>query len=113
MFCKTLKMWPIKKAHKNRNLSALGVELLNKCINMEGEVRNLAAITLYLEGIVKFSRLRKGEMRKGDNSLQQFLPLNFKKKSLLLILNQQWNLQQRHLPRHSAGLARQQLQAQR
>ena len=94
MFCKTLKMWPIKKAHKNRNLSALGVELLNKCINMEGEVRNLAAITLYLEGIVKFSRLRKG-----DNSLQQFLPLNFKKKSLLLFLNQQWNLQQNCDPR--------------
>jgi len=70
----------LKEAQKNRNLSALGVELLNKCINMEGEVGNLAAITLYLEGIVKFSRLRQGEMRKGEKSLQQFLPLNIKKK---------------------------------
>ena len=48
----------LKEAQKNRNLSALGVELLNKCINMEGEVGNLAAMTLYLDGIVKFSRLR-------------------------------------------------------
>ena len=37
---------------------------MNKCINMEGEVGNLAAITMYLEGIVKFNRLRQGEMRK-------------------------------------------------
>ena len=70
----------LKEAQKNRQLSALGVELLNKCINMDGEVGNLAAITLFLEGIVKFSRLRQGEMRKGEKSLQQFLPLNIKKK---------------------------------
>ena len=56
------------------------MELLNKYINMEGEGGNLAAITLYLEGIGKFSRLRKGVMRKGEQSLQQFLPQNIKKK---------------------------------
>ena len=70
----------LKEAQKNRQMSALGVELLNKCNNMEGEVGNLAAIALYLEGIIKFSRLRQGEMRKGEKSLQQYLPLNIKKK---------------------------------
>jgi len=73
-------MADLKEAQKNRQLSALGVELLNKCMNMEGEIGNLAAIALFLEGIVKFSRLRIGEMRKGEKSLQQFLPLNIKKK---------------------------------
>eukprot|EP00092_Neocalanus_flemingeri_P002032 GFUD01002169.1.p1 GENE.GFUD01002169.1~~GFUD01002169.1.p1 ORF type:complete len:409 (-),score=108.62 GFUD01002169.1:45-1271(-) len=72
----------LKEAQKNRELSALGVELLNKCINMEGEVGNLAAIALYLEGIIKLSRMRQGEMKKGERNLQKFLPLSIKKKIL-------------------------------
>jgi len=70
----------LKECQKGRQLSALGVEFLNKCNNMEGDVGNRAAITLYMEGIIMFSRLRQGEMRKGEKSLQQFLPLNIKKK---------------------------------
>jgi len=70
----------LKEAQKKKVISALGVELLNRCLNCEGEIGNMAAITLYLEGIVKFSRLRIGEMRKGEKSLQRFLPLNIKKK---------------------------------
>merc|ERR1712179_852130 len=68
----------LKECQKGRQLSALGVEFLNKCNNMEGDVGNRAAITLYMEGIIMFSRLRQGEMRKGEKSLQQFLPLNIK-----------------------------------
>jgi hypothetical protein len=47
----------LMEAQKNNQLSTMGVELLNKCPNMEGEVGNLAAIALHLEGIIKFSSM--------------------------------------------------------
>jgi len=70
----------LKECQKSRQISALGVELLNKCNNMESDVGNRVAIILYMEGIIMFSKLRQGEMRKGEKSLQAFLPLNIKKK---------------------------------
>ena len=60
---------------------------------MEGEGGNLAAITLYLEGIVKFSRLRQGEKSLIVSASKH------QEERFLLFLNQQWNLQQNCDPR--------------
>jgi len=71
----------LEAAKKERVLSAMGVSLLHQCIlQSEADVSEKAATILYMEGIIKFSRLRQGEMKKGPKSLQTFLPLSVKKK---------------------------------
>ena len=37
-------------------------------------------IALYMEGIIKFTKLRLGDMKKGEKSLPTYLPLAVKKK---------------------------------
>ena len=70
----------LKQAQNERTLSPLGVEFFNKFINSDGDLGNKVALSLYLEGIIKFSKLRIGEMKKGEKSLQRNLPLSIKKK---------------------------------
>jgi len=70
----------LKNGEKKRIFSPLGVKLLSKCLNDPGDIRQLSAITLYLETIIKFSRLRPGELKKGPRALQAFVPLGVKKK---------------------------------
>jgi len=64
----------LEKAKEMRHLSALGVYYLNQCLNSEEDVTIKVAIVLYMEGIIKFSRLRQGELKKGPRQLQKFLP---------------------------------------
>ena len=70
----------IKKAHKERVLSPLGVELITKFVRSSGELGNKPALCLYLEGIIKFTKLRQGELKSGERKLQDFLPVSIKKK---------------------------------
>ena len=72
----------LKEAQQKRTISSLGVELLNKCLNMEDDIGDRAAIVLYMEGIIKLSKMRPGELKKAEKNLQSFLPLAIKKKLL-------------------------------
>ena len=76
----------LKKAQEKRDLSPLGVFLLNKCLNSENNLGNRVAIILFMEGIIKVSKLRPGQMRRAERSLQQFLPVSAKKKLVSLFL---------------------------
>ena len=70
----------LKSAQNMKILSPMGVEHFNKFINSAGDLGNKVAIAMYLEGIIKFTKLRIGEMKKGEKSLPQYLPLSVKKK---------------------------------
>ena len=80
----TLQDWSteedVKKAQKDRVLSPLGVELFMKFLNSSGELGDRVALTLYMEGIIKFTKLRQGELKTGEKKLQDFLPVSIKKK---------------------------------
>jgi len=80
----TLQDWSteedVKKAQKERVLSPLGVELFMKFLNSSGELGDRVALTLYMEGIIKFTKLRQGELKTGEKKLQDFLPVSIKKK---------------------------------
>ena len=80
----TLQDWSteedVKKAQKERMLSPLGVELFLKFLNSSGELGDKVALTLYMEGIIKFTKLRQGELKTGERKLQEFLPVSIKKK---------------------------------
>lgn len=65
---------------KERIFSPLGVKLLSDCLASSGDIRGKSAIILYLEAIIKFTKLRPGEFKKGYRSLQSFIPLGVKKK---------------------------------
>ena len=42
------------------------------------------ALALYMEGIIRFSKLKQGELSRGEKALPNFLPNNVKKKILSL-----------------------------
>ena len=69
----------LKAMQNNKILSPIGVEILFKLMNTAGELGDKVAIALLMEGIIKFTKLRIGEMKKGEKSLQQYLPLSVKK----------------------------------
>ena len=54
----------------DRQISKFGAELLLECLNCPGDLGNKPAIVLYVEGIIKFTKLRPGERNKGAISLQ-------------------------------------------
>ena len=74
----------LKKAHDMKILSPLGVHLFTDFINSGDNIDNKVALALYAEGIIKFSKLRQGEMWQAENILQKYLPLTIKKKILSL-----------------------------
>ena len=65
---------------KTRLLSRLGGYLLYGCATSRRDPGHKPAILLYMEGIIKFSRLRPGDMAKGPKILQEFLPPSIGKK---------------------------------
>lgn len=70
----------LKEAQKDKLLSGLGVALFSKILESKLQDSKQAAVILYLEGIIKFSRLRIGELRKGVRSLQSFIPMSIRQK---------------------------------
>jgi len=70
----------LRGAEKQKLLSPLGVEIFTKFINTAGELGMKPGIALYMEGIIKFTKLRLGDMKKGEKSLPTYLPLAVKKK---------------------------------
>jgi len=65
---------------KSKQFSKFGVELLKKYLNTEEDVRQVSAIVLYMETIIKFSKLNPAQIKRGVKSLQDFIPLGIKKK---------------------------------
>jgi len=72
----------LKEAQKSKDLSGMGVKLLSKMLETGNPDLSQAAALLYLEGIIKFSRVRIGELRKGVRTLQSFLPMIIRQKIL-------------------------------
>lgn len=70
----------VAKMQADRQISKFGAKLLLECLNCPGDLGNKPAIVLYLEGIIKFTKLRPGERNKGAISLQKFVPLSIGKK---------------------------------
>ena len=56
-------------------VSPLGSVLLQGCLASSASLGHRPAVILYLEGIIRFTRLRPGELAKGPRALQKFLPL--------------------------------------
>ena len=48
--------------------------------NTAGELGRSPSLALYTEGIIKFSKLRLGDLKRGEKSLQPWLPMMLKKK---------------------------------
>jgi len=68
---------------KAKQLSKLGLALLSKAREArEPREHNKAALVLYMEGCIRFTRLRPGDLRKGTKALQDFLPISVRRKIL-------------------------------
>ena len=67
-------------AQKAKEISPLGANLLKQIINSSEDVGNKVALALYMEGIIKLSKLRKIELNKGEKSLPDYLPRSVKQK---------------------------------
>jgi len=63
-----------------KQISKFGKKLLSECLACPGDLGNKPAIVLYMEGIIRFTKLRPGERNKGPVSLQKFVPLSIGKK---------------------------------
>jgi len=68
------------KLHADKQISKFGLKLLLECLACPGDLGNKPAIVLYMEGIIKFTKLRPGDRNKGPASLQKFVPLSIGKK---------------------------------
>lgn len=64
---------------KNRIFSPLGVHFLKKQLN-NTDLDYKAALTLYVDAIVKFTKLRPADLTKGHHALPKYLPNVMKKK---------------------------------
>ena len=74
----------ISQAEKSRALSPLGGVIFRKFMKSSGNLGDKVGLTLYMEGIIRFSKLRQGELGKGEKALPKFLPISVKKKILNL-----------------------------
>jgi len=72
----------LEKSKEMRYLSPFGLYYLKQFLQSEHDVTLKTAMVLYMEGIIKFSRMRQGELKNGIKLLQKFLPLNVKHKIL-------------------------------
>ena len=61
------------KLHADKQISKFGLRLLLECLACPGDLGNKPAIVLYMEGIIKFTKLRPGDRNKGPASLQVVL----------------------------------------
>lgn len=64
----------------DKQISKFGAKLLSDCLVCPGDLGNRPAIIIYMEGIIKFTKLRPGERNKGPSCLQKFVPLSIGKK---------------------------------
>ena len=74
----------IIKAEKSQELSPLGGVIFRKFMKSSGNLGDKVALALYMEGIIRFSKLKQGELSRGEKALPNFLPNNVKKKILSL-----------------------------
>ena len=58
------------KLKEAKQISKFGAKLLSECLACPGDLGNKPVIVLYMEGIIKFIKLRPGERNKGPVSLQ-------------------------------------------
>jgi len=65
----------LKVLVERRLVSALGSTLLAGCLASSASLGHRPAVILYMEGIIRFTKLRPGERAKGPRALQKFLPL--------------------------------------
>ena len=56
------------------------MEVFSRFQNTAGELGRSPSLALYTEGIIKFSKLRLGDLKRGEKSLQPWLPMMLKKK---------------------------------
>ena len=63
-------------------MSPLGGVIFRKFMKSSGNLGDKVALALYMEGIIRFSKLRQGELSKGEKALPGFLPKNAKNKIL-------------------------------
>ena len=61
------------KLHADKQISKFGLKLLLECLACPGDLGNKPAIVIYMEGIIKFTKLRPGDRNKGPPSLQVVL----------------------------------------
>ena len=54
----------------DKQISKFGAKLLSECLASPGDLGDKPAIVLYMEGIIKFTKLRPGDRNKGPASLQ-------------------------------------------
>jgi len=72
----------LKEEQKNRQLSGMGVALLDKALKAAHKDLGQVGLLLFFEGCVRFSRLRAPDLRKGVRALQPFLPIFVRQKIL-------------------------------
>jgi len=72
----------LKEEQKNRQLSGMGVALLDKALKATHKDLGHVGLLLFFEGCVRFSRLRAPDLRKGVRALQPFLPIFVRQKIL-------------------------------
>jgi len=70
----------VAKLLADKQISKFGAKLLSECLASPGDLGDKPAIVLYMEGIIKFTKLRPGDRNKGPISLQKFVPLSIGKK---------------------------------
>merc|ERR1712083_1010497 len=72
----------LKEEQKTRQLSGMGVALLDKALKATHKDLGHIGLLLFFEGCVRFSRLRAPDLRKGVRALQPFLPIFVRQKIL-------------------------------
>jgi len=72
----------LKEEQKNRQLSSMGVTLLDRALKANHKDLGHVGLVLFFEGCVRFSRLRPADLRKGVRALQPFLPIFVRQKIL-------------------------------
>jgi len=69
----------LEEGVKSRIFSPIGVHFLKKLLNQE-ELDSKAALALYMDATVKFTRLRPADLAKGNHALPKHIPAVIKKK---------------------------------
>ena len=72
----------IDQAEKSKLLSPLGGVIFRKFMKGSGDLGNKVGLALYMEGIIRFSKLRQGDLGRGEKALPNYLPKSVKKKIL-------------------------------
>ena len=67
-------------AQQAKELSPLGVEIFSKIIKSSGDLGDKVGLALYMEGIIRLSKLRPGQLKRGEKALPSYLPRTVKQK---------------------------------